>query len=217
MSAPLRYSTLMLLVFVGTACERGTPTAPEPATPPVVVPVSPVPPAPGGSTLLEGRWEGSSTVESILGESPSCIAPFWRPAATEAFSAEIRLAPPGLDMVLHQRASENCHVRVGEGQDRVSGEPWPYDEFDCALVPSLCGLGCHFRLSSSDWNCEGAPPEVWILGVAVTGTLDAESPDRMQGRMEITYDHRPGNYPAPGGGWKGVTVVSRFDLRKVPR
>lgn len=119
-------------------------------------------------------------------------------------------------MLLHQRASEQCHVRLTESENVVTGGPWPYDEFDCLLVPSLCGLGCHFRLKSSEWNCEGTPPEVWILGVDLTATVGDELRDRMQGTMEIAYDHRPGNSPI-GGGWRRVTVVSRFDLRKTSR
>ena len=120
-------------------------------------------------------------------------------------------------MVLHQQSSEGCHVRISESSGRVSGVPWPYDEFDCLLVPSLCGLGCHFRLKSSEWNCLGTPPDVWILGVELTGTLSGEPSDRIEGTMEVDYDHRPGSYSAYGGGYAHLTVTTHFELTKVLR
>jgi hypothetical protein len=212
MGAWQRFSTAILVMVFCAGCDGARPTAPTAPVPPPVDSRPPVPPA------LGGQWEGLSTVESITGVAPSCIAPFWRPASTHAISAQLRaIDASSLDMVLHQPASEDCHVRVTEFQDRVTGGSWPYDEFDCAMVPSLCGLGCHFRLQSSEWNCEGPPPDVWILGVGVAATIAGESQDRMQGTMTIAYDHRPGNYPVAGGGYREVTVVTRFDIRKISR
>jgi hypothetical protein len=164
-----------------------------------------------------GRWEGSTTVESITGEIPSCIAPFWRPMTTDAVSADIYPLQDGaLNMVLHQQASEECHLQLTLFQDLVSGGLWDSDENHCFLVPALCRPGCYGRLRSSEWNCEGAPPEVWISGVALNGTVSGESIDRMLGTMEITYDQRPAN-SAPAVGYRRLTVVTRFDISKTSR
>jgi hypothetical protein len=200
----------MTLVLAG--CGDRSPGRIRPPSPLFPSPTAPAPP-PASSWSPEGFWRGSSIVESISG-APTCIAPFWHPSSTDDLSADINPGPRGLDMVLHQQASEGCHVQISTSADRVTGGPWPYDEFDCAIAPSLCGLGCHFRLNASEWNCEGTPPEVWILDVHVIGTVNEESPGRMQGTMEIHYDHRAGD-ARQGGGYSGATVVTRFDIRRV--
>lgn len=92
------------------------------------------------------------------------------------------------------------------------GNPWTYDELDCLLVPSVCQYRCHFRLDASDWNCQGTPPEIWIVGATLRGTLANDPPDHMQGTMEIEYDHRPANQ---NGAYQRLTVNTRFDLRKL--
>jgi hypothetical protein len=198
------------LAVLSAACSN--PTAP--VVPPRPLPTVPPPPvvvAPSAS--IAGAWEGTATIESLAGTPPACTAPFWRTAVAQPLAAEIRASPSGsgLDMVLHQSASEACHLQVAASESRVGATPWPYDEFDCALVPSLCGLGCHFRLNSSTWNCGGTPPEVWILSVTLDGTIDAA--DRIQGSMEIDYVQRPGNTPSAIG-WNDLTVFARFDLHR---
>lgn len=204
-----------IAALLGAGCEGGNPVNPGPLISPLPS-TPPPPPPPAGSALLGALWEGLSVVEAIAGDAPSCIAPFWRPASSDTVSAEIRLAPPGLDMTLHQPASENCHVQITEGPGSIKGGPWPYDEFDCALVPSLCGLGCHFRLSTTGWNCSDTTPEVWILGAYLDASLSGELSERMQGTMTIEYDHRAANFPTTGGGWRRMAVRTRFDLHRVP-
>jgi hypothetical protein len=158
-----------------------------------------------------GDWRGSVSVESIDGQ-PTCIAPFWRVGATDIVSAIIEPAAGSLDAVIVQQAADDCHVQIGSAQDHVSARPWPYDEFDCLLVPAVCNLRCHFRLRSETWQCQGPPPDVWILGIRLQGTLDG-SQRRMQGTMAIDYDHRPGQ----GVAYRTMTVLERFDIEKIVR
>jgi hypothetical protein len=183
---------------------------PEPGQP------SSLQPSPSFSPGLVGLWQGSTVVESTSGALPECVAPFWRPGFTDAISAQIQsrqiLGATKLDLDFRQQAADDCHLQVGASDNLVTAGPWPYDEFDCALVPSLCGLGCHFRLNTSDWGCSATPPEVWIGGMNLTGTPDA-AVDRIQGTVAIAYGHRPGN---SHGGYSDATIVERFDIRKAP-
>jgi hypothetical protein len=162
---------------------------------------------------LIGRWKGSSTIESTRGTLPLCIAPFWRPGFTDTISAQVQriqlpVRSPGLDLSLRQQASEACHLQVAGSPDSISAEPWPYDEFDCALFPEVCPLRCHFQLPSSEWSCPGAAPEVWILGIRVSAAFTDASQTQMRGVIEIPYDHRPGAI----GGWTTAKIVKRFEL-----
>jgi len=74
----------------------------------------------------------------------------------------------------------------------------------------LCGLGCHFRLNSSDWGCQGPSPDVWILSMNLNGTFANATRTRIQGTVEIGYDHRPAN----GGAYSHATIVEHFDIHK---
>jgi len=157
---------------------------------------------------LIGAWQGSSTVDSTFGTLPSCVAPFWRNGFSDRIAALARPFDAGpLDMTIEQGSAESCHLQAGGSPDNVVAGPWLYDEFDCALVPSVCGLSCHFQLNASQWGCAGTPPEVWILGMRVAGVLAAA--DRLSGTIEIAYDHRQG-----GGPYTRATVLKRFEMRR---
>lgn len=218
MSAPYRHAALILTIFLHSGCD-GSPTATKGGLPPPVTTTTTTIPPGTASMALVGRWEGSSTVESINGVVPQCTAPFWRPGFTDALVIEGRLFDDGVrprdanDMALHQQASEACHVRVVDIGTSIVGGPWPYDEFDCALVPSLCGLGCHFRMKSSEWNCEGTPPDVWIVGTTLNATFTDAAQNRVEGTMEIGYDHRPGD-SEKNARYTGMTVVTSFKVHK---
>ncbi len=81
------------------------------------------------------------------------------------------------------------------------------------LVPALCGLACHFRLKSSEWGCPGTPPEVWILGISLNVTFTDASQSRLEGTMEIGYDHRPAG--STSRRYNGVTVVKKFEIKRI--
>jgi hypothetical protein len=162
---------------------------------------------------LVGQWNGTSTVESTEGSVPQCRAPFWRPGFTSPLSAEMRPFEGALDVVIRQPASDACHVKVRASESVVGGEPWTYDEFDCALVPSVCNLGCHFRLKSEEWNCSGTAPDVWILGTTLDGTLGSPSAERIHGTMKIRYDQRAGN----SGEYNTMILVLRFEIMRHTR
>src|SRR5262245_8013359 len=196
------------ITFVGLGCapssvpaassrtSQSSPTAPTPQP-------APLPNLPGG------RWEGTSTVESLENDVPQCVAPFWRRGFTDSLSVDARPFLDSVDMLIHQQASDGCHLRVGFHENSIEAGTWPYDEFDCALVPSVCGVGCHFRLSTSDWNCSAAPPEVWITDAGLHGTIDPVT-NRIQGILLMEYDHSLSSR-AP---WKKLRVTARIDLRK---
>jgi len=201
----------LLVILLLVVCNCGSPTAPQPS------PLQPSPPQPSppSSPELIGLWQGSTTVESAGGILPECVAPFWRPGFADAVSAQIQsrqiLDGPKVDLDFHQQAADDCHLQIGASDNLVTGGPWGYDEFDCAIIPSLCGLGCHFRLNSSDWGCQGLSPDVWILGINLNGTFADATRTRIQGTVEIGYDHRAGN---SHGGYSRATIVERFDIRK---
>jgi hypothetical protein len=186
------------------------------AAPSVFQPASSAPSAVGGApTALVGHWEGSSVVESSW-TLPECGAPFWHPGFRESTIADIERsnAAGGMDLFLDEQASEDCHLQVKGFPDGVDAGPWPYDEFDCALVPSLCGLQCHFKLRADDWGCAGIPPEVWITDLRVRGTFTDASRTRLSGTVEVGYAHRPGGSQR---GYTGGLVIKRVELAKVPR
>ena len=214
-----------VLMMLSTACDGGNPSRPTSLPPAAVSPPHPSPPpagqpTPTDSLPLVGQWAGSSLVDSTSGVLPECIAPFWRPGFTDSISVEIQtLQLPvqvgsNLDLHIRQQASEECHLQVGVSQSLITTSPWPFDEFDCALVPALCGLGCHFQLKSSEWGCPGTPPEVWIGGINLTGTFTDALQSHIQGTLEIPYGLRPGN---SHGGYSDITVVKRFELAKDSR
>jgi hypothetical protein len=212
---------LVVLTLMGTECNGGSPTSPLPRTPSpgatTLPPSAPSPPQPipPFSPGLVGLWQGSTTVESTSGILPECVAPFWRAGFTDVASADIQLrrilGDAKLDLDFRQQAANDCHVQVGASDTLVTGGPWRFDEFDCALIPSLCGLGCHFRLNSSDWGCQGPSPDVWILGMNLNGTRADATSNHIQGTVEIGYDHRAGN---SHGGYSRAIIVERFDIRK---
>jgi hypothetical protein len=175
-------------------------------------------PARSDPASLIGKWQGSTTVDAIRGAPPECLAPFWRVGFADALAARIQFPPSAirstaLDLDLRQQASEECHLQLAAAIGSISAESWPYDEFDCALVPELCPLRCHFRLQSSEWACPGPAPEVWILGIRLTATFTDALRRELRGTIEIPYDTRP----AGGRGtYQGMAVVKRFDLIRVP-
>ena len=220
MPACRHHSALLLVVLLTGGCEGRSPTGPQ--IPRTERPSPTGQPSPGGppvssiAPLLVGQWRGSSTVESTRGILPECIAPSWRSGFVDAISAEIQpYQGSGFDLLLHQQSSEACHLQVFPSDSLVVATPWPYDEFDCAIAGVLCGYGCHFQLRSSDWNCQGTPPDVWILGINLTGTFTDSSESRIQGTLEISYDHRPGS--SSGFTYTNARVVKRFEITKEAR
>jgi hypothetical protein len=190
--------------------------SPSPVSPPRGISE---PARPAVSPAIMGIWEGSSIVESSSGTLPQCIGPFWRNGFSDRISASIQplqlpfLPSTTVDMRLHQQASEECHLQVEGSSTTIAAHLWPYDEFDCALVPAVCSLRCHFRLDSTQWGCLGTPPDVWVVDIRFSGTLDVTAA-RMQGTIEVAYDHRPGGSQAA---YVAATVVKRVELAKTPR
>jgi hypothetical protein len=199
----------LLVIALGVGCGSGSPTSPtaQGPRPPIATP-GPLPSA------QITQWVGSATVEATSGVAPACVSPFWRPGVASRISVDFYDRSVGMDLALREESSQVCHMQVGMRQDQITGTPWPYDEFDCAVVPSLCDLGCHFRLNSTEWSCPGAAPDVWILGISLVGRYTDASQTRIEGTMNIGYDHRPGDSPAVGP-YTNFSVVKKFQLSKV--
>jgi hypothetical protein len=100
---------------------------------------------------------------------------------------------PKRDLILHQRASEKCHLQATGSPPSITAGLWDYDEPSCALVPWTCEPTCHFALQSSDWGCAGLPPDVWIVDMRLGGRFTDASNDRLEGSVQISHDHRPGD------------------------
>jgi hypothetical protein len=158
---------------------------------------------------LAGEWKGTSTVEST-NQFPDCVPPFLAQGFMDTISAQMLSLGGGessVDVRLSQEGSrEVCHLQLTANDSGFTAQP-----FNDRGTGAEGEQWCHFRIDTSRWGCKGTPPEVWILGIGLSGELGGQPPTRIRGRMELAYDHRP---PVRGVKYRKATVIKTFELVK---
>ena len=105
---------------------------------------------------------------------------------------------------LQKTSGEFCHLNALIVGNSITTGSWDEDGF------GFQGKAyCHFQLRTSDWECRGSAPEVWILGINVNGSFTDGSQNRIRGIMEVKYDHRSGR-----GSYTTAMIRKLFDVVK---
>lgn len=170
-------------------------------------PTSPAPtPDPKPATT---PWEGTLTVESLENEVPECVAEVWGRGSTHTISADVNAASKSIEVILYQQPTNGCQLKGTVFSNQIDARAWLVDEFDCAMVPSLCGIGCHFRVQTSGWSCAAPVPEIWITNANLHATVDPVV-NRIEGVATIQYAH---SMPKSAR-WSDLQVTARIELRK---
>jgi hypothetical protein len=195
------------------ACDQAVPVGPAGSSP---IPQPPThtplrfqfPPVPPSQTLVS-EWEGSSLVDSV-DSLPVCIPVSWQGGFSGSVSWQLLksadYARDQFDLHLLQKASgEFCHLNASIVGNTITAKSWDEEGFGFEGEAF-----CHFQLPASDWGCApNMAPEVWIDGITVNGSFTDASQNRIQGTMDIKYDHRSGNTS-----YVKAMVLKLFDVVK---
>jgi uncharacterized protein YukE len=157
---------------------------------------------------LVSEWQGSSQV-TFTDSLPACVPTFWQTGFIDSMSWQLlkstQYSQNQFDLHVSQKASgEFCHLNASIAGNDITTTSW--DEMGAGWE----GEGfCHFQLRTSGWNCPATAPEVWIDGIKINGSFADALSNRIQGVMEIKYDHRSG-----GDSYSAATVRKSFDVLK---
>jgi hypothetical protein len=72
---------------------------------------------------------------------------------------------------------------------------------------------CQTELDSSSWGCRGTAPEVSISGILFEGTFTGTARDRIQGSLQVRYQHRADDTQP----YAGFVATEDFTLTQVAK
>ena len=184
--------TVLLVLSVSSCNETARST---PSSPSFVERAIPTRPTPSGLT-----WQGSTTVQSLIGTTPPCVPTFWREGFVQPISVtfmdERGWGGKKLLFLSQPGSSEACRLEYIETGSEIEGKAYYSD-------PLADASDCHFLVTSL--GCSGG---VWLLDPRLRAVFTDPTRRHLIGTLEMPYDYFVGGSER----WASVTVMKTFDV-----